>query len=650
MLALALGLVCTAAYMSVLILHTQQVITGNSRYNLTWSATQSVAELLRLEQVVAAYALPGSTIDKDEVALHLEVLANRVEVVRHGALDEVIQNSPELRAVASGLASAVAAAAPLIDDIDRPGAVAKILDLLTPLNPGMAHLAARTHAVSAENAIRDQQDLDRLHWIFSGLLLVLIACGMGLLVLLVRESQVVRRAHDKLRGLTEELSYAAHHDALTGLPNRVLFYSEVREAIRGGSEGPDALAVLFLDLDQFKQVNDTLGHIAGDALLKQVGQRLRDGIRSTDVVARLGGDEFAVLLRPMDQPDQAAGLAERLIESINAPYAIESQSVVIGTSVGVAVYPSDGQDADRLLKNADIALYRAKEGGRATYRFFHPKMDAELQHQRAIGTDLRLALVRNEFELFYQPLVNLDTGRIAGAEALLRWNSPVRGVVSPADFVSVAEESGLIRPLGAWVLRQACAEAASWPENTKVAVNLSAKQFNGGDLVYEVADALDAAGLRPDRLELEITESVLLQDSAAVLAMLHKLRSLGVRIALDDFGTGYSSLSYLRSFPFDKIKIDQSFVRDLAVEGNSMHIVQAVATLARNLGMTTTAEGIETQEQLSRLHGAGCTEGQGYLFGRPMPAADLRKKLAIAASDQSGAVRNAECPEVAALP
>ena len=630
--ATGLGFVCTAAYTSALIVDRQQTLSGVSRYNLTWAATQSVTELLKLEQTVAAYAIPDTETTKDEIGLRLDIMANRIEVLRQGQIDDVVKQAPELQAVVRDLAEAVETAAPLVNDIDESGNVIKLLSILEPLNARMAHFAAKAHAFSGDSVARDHQELSRLHWLFSGLLMGLVAYGTGLVALLLRNAVVIHRAHNELRGLSHELGHAAHHDALTSLANRVLFYKEAEAAINR-REGRDGLvAVLFLDLDHFKEVNDTLGHSAGDALLKEVGQRLKGCMRASDVVGRLGGDEFAVLLRPIDHPGQAAKFAERLIEAVSAPYAIEGQCVIVGTSVGAAICPSDGSCADELLKKADIALYRAKADGRATYRFFHPKMDADLQHHRAIAVDLRLALARGEFEVFYQPLVNLASRRVAGAEALLRWNSSARGVVSPADFIPVAEESGLIRPLGAWVLQQACAEAVRWPEHLKVAVNLSPKQFNGGDLVQDVADALAAAGLKPDRLELEITESVLLQDSTAVLKTLYDLKSLGVRIALDDFGTGYSSLSYLQSFPFDKIKIDQCFIRGLESRANSMYIIQAVVMLARNLGMTTTAEGIETQEQLSRVQGAGCTEGQGYLFERPLRAAELKALLATAAT------------------
>lgn len=616
--------------MSAMIVRRQQVLSGISRYNLTWAATQSVAELLRLEQAVAVYSIPGSDLDKDEVGLRLDILANRVEVIQHGEADELLQQDPELQSIVRDLAHAVDAAGRLMAELDRPGPGLKLLDLLTPLNAKMALLAARAHAFSGDSVARDQQELERLHWILSGLLISMIVAAFTLLALLFREAGVIRRAHDNLRGLTEELGHAAQHDALTGLPNRVLLYNETKRAIE--QQRNNSLAVLFLDLDHFKEVNDTLGHSAGDLLLELVGQRLKKCVRPSDVVARLSGDEFAILLPVLDEVGHIARVTERIIEMVSAPYSVEGQQAIVGTSVGIAMCPRDGLDADELLRNADIALYKAKAEGRATYRFYHPDMHSELQHQRALGIELRLALTRGEMELFFQPVIDLKTGAIAGAEALLRWNSPTRGMVSPAEFIPIAEDLGLIRPLGAWVLQQACAEAMRWPEHLKVAVNLSPKQFHGSELVREVADTLDSTGLAANRLELEITESVLLQDSAAVLETLHELKSFGARIALDDFGTGYSSLSYLRRFPFDRIKIDQWFVRDITRQATSMFIIEAVITLARKLGMATTAEGIEGKEQLSLLYKAGCTEGQGYLFNRPMRASDFRA-LVVRASE-----------------
>ena len=427
--------------------------------------------------------------------------------------------------------------------------------------------------------------------------------------------------------LEAQLTHMAHHDGLTGLPNRILFRQEMeRELAR--ARGGEAVAVLCIDLDHFKRVNDTLGHAAGDALLQGAADRLRACVRETDIVARLGGDEFAIVQLQADQPRAATVLAERLIADLSRPFDIEGHQVVVGASVGIALAPSDGTEADQLMKSADMALYRAKADGRGVLRYFESEMDAKMQARRALELDLRKALVEHEFELFYQPIVDLQSNRVSGFEALLRWNHPTQGLISPADFIPIAEDMGLITPLGEWVLRQACREAAGWPERVKVAVNLSPAQFKSKALALVVTTALADSGLAPDRLELEITESVLLQDNDTVRGILHQLRGLGVRISMDDFGTGYSSLSYLRSFPFDKIKIDQSFVRDMGQHDDSIAIVRAVAGLGRNLGMSTTAEGVETNEQLGRLRQEGCTEVQGYLFSRPLPASEVPRLLA----------------------
>jgi diguanylate cyclase (GGDEF)-like protein len=404
------------------------------------------------------------------------------------------------------------------------------------------------------------------------------------------------------------IQHMAHHDALTELPNRLLFHQRLGEELARIARGGN-LAVLCLDLDHFKNVNDTLGHPVGDVLLKMVADRLSNCLRDTDVVARFGGDEFAVIMPIVD------GV-------LSSPYEIEQQEIMIGVSIGIAIAPSDGNAADALLRNADIAMYRAKADGRGQFHFFEPEMDRCIQARRTLELELRKALSNGEFELYYQPVVNLRSGDVSGFEALLRWHHPERGMVSPAEFIPLAEETGLIIPLGEWVLRKACAEAMTWPLPIGVAVNLSPVQFKSRNLVQAVLTALAYSRLPPERLELEITETVLLGETDANLATLHQLRELGVHISMDDFGTGYSSLSYLRSFPFDKIKIDQSFVRELAERPDCRAIVRAVASLGTSLGITTTAEGVETQEQFDRLCAEGCTEMQGYLFSPARPASE----------------------------
>jgi diguanylate cyclase (GGDEF)-like protein len=419
-----------------------------------------------------------------------------------------------------------------------------------------------------------------------------------------------------------KIAHMARHDALTDLPNRVLLKERLELALARAERG-ELLATHLLDLDHFKNVNDTLGHPAGDKLLRMAVERLNRLIRPTDTIARMGGDEFAVLQVGLSQPSDATPLAQRIIEVLSEPYDIDGQQVVIGTSVGIALGPADGQSPDQLIRNADLALYRAKADGRGTYRFFESDMDAQMQARRVLEQDLRKAFAVGEFELHYQPIVNVTRSDVIGFEALIRWRHPEKGMIPPSAFIPLAEEIGLIVPLGEWILRTACSTATTWPGNLRVAVNLSPAQFRSPGLTQAVIAALDATGLSPDRLELEITETVLFEDKEATLAVLYRLRELGVGIAMDDFGTGYSSLSYLQSFPFDRIKIDQSFVKDINENESSRNIVRAVAALAKGLGMISTAEGVETKAQLDTVKAEGCTEVQGFYFSRARPAHEL---------------------------
>ena len=422
--------------------------------------------------------------------------------------------------------------------------------------------------------------------------------------------------------------YLAYHDSLTGLGNRLLFKEQLEEALTDDSVASHPLAVLFLDLDGFKAVNDTLGHSIGDLLLKSVATKLRDILPRTDRIARLGGDEFAILQISATQPGSSIALAEKIIEVVGQPNSIDGHDVTVGASVGIAVARPGDINTENFLKSADLAMYSAKSDGRGTYRMFDPEMDAIVQARRLLERDMRTALAQDGFRLFYQPLVNLQTKKVTAFEALMRWQHPERGMVPPSDFIPVAEEMGLIVQLGEWALRQACAEATEWPDGVCVSVNLSPLQFSKGNLVSSVMSALASAGLPASRLELEITESVLLEKSERNITILNQLRDLGVRISMDDFGTGYSSIGYLRSFPFDKIKIDQSFVRDLLVDEGSLAIVRAIAGLGVSFGMITTAEGVETEEQMRCLNLEGCIEVQGYLYSRPVPADEIVGVLA----------------------
>ncbi|MGJ8590082.1 MAG: putative bifunctional diguanylate cyclase/phosphodiesterase [Yoonia sp.] len=423
------------------------------------------------------------------------------------------------------------------------------------------------------------------------------------------------------RRAQEKMEFMANHDSLTNLPNRLMFNATLEAALAVGDQSN--IALLYLDLDHFKPVNDTLGHPIGDKLLKAVAARLKNGVRDGDVVARLGGDEFAIVLVDREEVDTPAKTAERLIEILCQPYQIDDHQIVIGSSIGIALAPQDGTTSEQLQKAADLALYRAKDDGRGNYRFFETGMDARMLARRALEVDLRAAVVNGDFSVNYQPIVALETGRITCFEALVRWHHPERGIIQPDSFISVAEDIGVINQIGALVLRQSCLEAVRWPEEIGVAVNLSPMQFTGMDLVKEVGDALSDAKLDPQRLTLEITESMLLNNTEATIQILTQLRARGVRIAMDDFGTGYSSLSYLRKFPFDKIKIDKSFIDDLGESADSQAIVRAIAALGTTLGMNTIMEGVETLDQLEAVRSSGCDSVQGYLYNRPAAADEL---------------------------
>jgi len=421
-----------------------------------------------------------------------------------------------------------------------------------------------------------------------------------------------------------QLEYQAHYDALTGLPNRALLIERIAQVLSRLNRDGACFSVMLLDLDRFKSVNDSLGHPVGDSLLKAVAQRLRASLRNDDMVARLGGDEFAILqICQGDQRDAAIALSNRILDFLAETFDIEGHQVVTGTSIGIAFAPEHGNDVDQLMKCADLALYQAKSGGRNRFCIFDMAMEIEARARHSLEVSLRSAIARCEFAMHYQPIFDIANGKACGAEALVRWRQSEHGVVIPDRFIPLAEETGLIVPLGEWILRQTCADATAWPADIKVAVNLSPVQFGKGDLVGTVSRALADSGLPPDRLELEITESVLLRNNEENIAILAALKSIGVSIVLDDFGTGYSSLSYLRMFPFDKIKIDRSFVRELSTRSDCAAIVCAIVSLARTLNIVTTAEGIETEDQLLLLRTAGCTLAQGYLFSRPVPAADL---------------------------
>ena len=424
----------------------------------------------------------------------------------------------------------------------------------------------------------------------------------------------------------ERIAHLAHYDALTGLPNRMLFQQQLEAALAQIRPG-EQVAVFYIDIDEFKSVNDSLGHRIGDELLKLVAASLSGCLDKTDLMARLGGDEFAVIQTAVKRSDDVTALVTRIYQSIREPHECLGHLVTTDASIGIALAEQNGIDLETLLKNADLAMYGAKAAGRRTYRFFEPEMDARMKARRSLEIDLRQAIINESFEVYYQPIVDLGSNRISGCEALLRWHHPQRGTISPAEFIPVAEETGLINQLGEWVLATACAEAATWPHDVKLAVNVSPVQFRSDTLALKVVAALAESGLPASRLELEITEAVLIRDDETALAILHQLRAIGVGIALDDFGTGYSSLSYLQRFPFDKIKIDRCFIKDIAESGGAPSIVKAVVNIAAARRITTTAEGVETELQRDLLRTLGCNEMQGFLFSPAKPAADIRQLL-----------------------
>jgi diguanylate cyclase (GGDEF)-like protein len=421
------------------------------------------------------------------------------------------------------------------------------------------------------------------------------------------------------------IEHLAHYDALTNLPNRTLFQRHA-EGLLLETEGRQ-FAILYIDVDEFKRINDTLGHLIGDEFLKGVAERLRQSVGPDDFIARLGGDEFAILQNGIDSAEDVHALVARIYQALRTPFDCNGHQLASDASIGIAIAPRDGSDLLDLLKNADLAMYAAKAAGRRTYRFFDPEMEQEANHRRELEADLREALAHGSFELHYQPQVDLGSDRVTGCEALLRWRHPLRGMVSPADFVPVAEETGLIEEIGQWVLRTACTEAAKWPADIRIAVNVSPVQFRSETLSLRVAAALTDSGLDPSRLELEITEAVLIADDDAALTTLNQLRALGIHIALDDFGTGYSSLQYLQRFPFDKIKIDRSFVKEVTRNSSSASIIRAVVSIATDRQMITTAEGVETPQQRETVQNLGCTQMQGYLFSAARPAEEIRALL-----------------------
>lgn len=627
--------VVATAYIAYVITERQSALQKFSRYNDSWAIGQTVSEYMRLEHVLAGYALNLNQDARDEVRLRLDIMLGRLELLQQGNLRSFIQNDPQRRELFVNLTDILQMLDVRLDKLDAES-IKPVLQSMGTLDAPMTALASS--AVEYDVGLIDaaQAEVRQLHLIYTGLAAGLILCGVVLVILLLRHNKLLDRAHGSMQRLTHDLRQAtgelqsqnfrlehdAHHDALTGLPNRVLFRQDLEKRLQTAQSGGQSAIVLLLDLDGFKDVNDTLGHDVGDALLQAVAGRLTKLGERGDMVCRLGGDEFALLSTGLSE-EEARGLADRLMETISQPYHVGELEIKIGTCVGVAI--SEGEpDTEELFKHADLALYEAKALGPGHASVFKSQMQTRLREKKSFEADLQNALENGEMEVYYQPQACTITREICGYEALLRWTHPIRGAVSPVEFIPVAEKIGVIHALGDWVLKTACLEAARWNKPLKIAVNLSPVQFRSLNLIQSVIDALEQSGLQAKRLELEITESVLLDKNEQTLSSLRQLKTLGIQIAMDDFGTGYSSLGSLSGFPFDKIKIDRSFVRDVTTRPDALAIVELVTGVGRSLKMVTIAEGIETEEQFECLKRLDCDQVQGYLIGKPMPASKLK--------------------------
>ncbi|WP_320195410.1 putative bifunctional diguanylate cyclase/phosphodiesterase [Agrobacterium rosae] len=624
--------VLATGYIAYVIAQRQTALQKFARYNDSWAVSQTVSEYLRLQNNLYGFLLDPEHVTHDDLRLRMDLMLGRLELLKQGNLGAFIGGRPEWRDLVTNLTTVLTDLDKQIDDL-QPSVVKPILESMRALDGPLTTLASSSVAYDVEVVDNAHSEVRQLHTIFSALAGGLIVCGIALILLLNRHNNLLDRAHKDMRGLTDDLRAAtlelkdnnarlehdAYHDALTELPNRALFRRELNERLALADAGTSI--ILLLDLDGFKDINDTLGHDVGDALLQSVATRLSSIREDADMVCRLGGDEFAFITSARDEVE-ALAFAESVISQISQPYNLGELEIKIGTCVGIAV-SSDVTNADELFKRADLALYESKRLGPGRVSVFQDHMQQQLTEKRSFEADLQTAVQNNEMEVYYQPQMLTKTREICGFEALLRWTHPVRGSVPPSAFIPVAERTGLIHSLGKWAMDTACQEAKTWKGDLKIAINLSPVQFHSTSLIQNVVEALDKSGLDASRLELEITESVLLNKSDQTLDTLEKLKDVGIKIAMDDFGTGYSSLGNLRGVPFDKIKIDQSFLRDVATDTDALAIVEFVVGMAKSLRMTTIAEGIETQEQFDCMSRLGCDQMQGYLIGRPGPAEKL---------------------------
>jgi diguanylate cyclase (GGDEF)-like protein len=742
-----------SSYLTYVIIERQEALHRVAGYNEAWSVSQAATEYLHLEKSLATYTIPNSGVDLKAVRLRLDIMFNRLGILKHITFQSFATSGAQNSVTVSNLQAALTTVDGLLPIDESPFDPLPSIQILSALEPDVIALSASAIAEGAEKIRSDQSGLEQLHLLYTGLTGGLILCGIVLILLLLQHNRLLATARDSLNKVTDDLqqtsqetdaqnyrfstalntmsqalcmfdgsgrmivcngrfssmaqrpdgievgttidavagavseagltifqqlfalqvpliagtkravfmhetfdrevyivthepmadggwlatyedvterrqrdaqiAHMAHHDALTNLPNRVLFMEQLERKLQDASRDNIAVAACFLDLDGFKDVNDTMGHHVGDELLRHVADRLRCCVGVGNVVARFGGDEFAIVLIQASAEQDILELPLQLVSEISKPYLLDGHEIIIGCSIGVSGFPAHSRDAEELVKYADLAMYDAKSGGKGRVRLFRPEMDERLIARKALEADLRKALQRGEMEVYYQPLLTTVTRELCGYEALVRWNHPTRGQISPVEFIPIAEETGLIAALGEWVLRCACTDAVKWPPHLTVAVNLSPIQFRNKNLIQTIVNAVNGTGLDAKRLELEITESVLLDAGAHTQSTLHALKNIGIRIAMDDFGTGYSSLSNLRSFPFDKIKIDRSFVKELTEEKDSQSVVRLITALARTLGMSTTAEGVETEEQFVCLQDIGCTQVQGFLFAKPKPNKEL---------------------------
>jgi len=612
------GLFAAAAiYLVGLNRQTTDAITRAARYDLAWTCVQAKIEVANLGQILGVYSVDPSRSHLKQLRLQSDIVGGRTESLNAGEFGRLLSRNA---AVAARLQDYVRLSTALESTLTGPLNAETLIRAhrqAEDLQNGLEPVCSSIQQDGAVAVAASQTRLRNAHDAALVLIMGLIGSGLGLISILVIQNRITRVA-------SENYEYLANHDILTGLPNRSMFLAALEHTLADPA-GSRPVAVLTLDLDRFKIINDTLGHAAGDQLLKSVAHRL-DELRqagSIGLAARLGGDEFVALVGSADIERTAPGTAQTIIERIRAPHRIDGHQVTVDATIGLAFGEPGVSGAAEVMRKSDVALNWAKALERGTWGVFEPEMDTQVQNRRALEMDLTAALINDEFEVHYQPFVDLQSGEIRGVEALLRWRHPSRGMIPPDVFIPIAEETGLIVQIGRRALLQACRDALVMPKPWKVAVNLSAVQFLRDELMHTIDEVLDATGLEPRRLELEITESIMLGDERKVQEVLKQLRALGVHIALDDFGTGYSSLSYLRRFEFNKLKIDQAFIPAVATDDAGLEFVKAIVELGRVLGMSITAEGIETAAQQQALTSAGCTFGQGYLFAKPMPLAEL---------------------------